>query len=46
MFVGFLAAMAVASQMDQFHVMFEDNSEPFGVMLAAGSSSSSARSTT
>ncbi len=36
MFLGFLAAMAVASQMDQFHLMFEDNSEPFGIMLAAG----------
>ena len=36
MFVGFLAAMAVASRMDQFHEMFEENSEPFGVILAAG----------
>ena len=36
MFVGFLAAMAVASHMGQFHEMFQDNSEPFGVILAAG----------
>jgi len=36
MFVGFLAAMAVASQVDQFHEMFDDNSEPFGLVLAAG----------
>ncbi len=36
MFVGFLAAIAVASQMDQFRDMFRDNTEPFGVILAAG----------
>jgi UDP-GlcNAc:undecaprenyl-phosphate GlcNAc-1-phosphate transferase len=36
MFVGFLAAIAVASHMEQFHEMFQDNSEPFGVILAAG----------
>jgi UDP-GlcNAc:undecaprenyl-phosphate GlcNAc-1-phosphate transferase len=36
MFVGFLVAMVVASRMDQFREMFRDNSEPFGVMLAAG----------
>jgi UDP-GlcNAc:undecaprenyl-phosphate GlcNAc-1-phosphate transferase len=36
MFLGFLAAMAVASHMDQFHEMFENNSEPFGLIVAAG----------
>jgi UDP-GlcNAc:undecaprenyl-phosphate GlcNAc-1-phosphate transferase len=36
MFVGFLAAISVASRMPQFHQMFRDNSEPFGVVLAAG----------
>ena len=36
MFVGFLVAMAVASQMSQFHDMFQSNSEPFGVILGAG----------
>jgi UDP-GlcNAc:undecaprenyl-phosphate GlcNAc-1-phosphate transferase len=36
MFVGFLAAISVASRMAQFHEMFRDNSEPFGVVLAAG----------
>jgi UDP-GlcNAc:undecaprenyl-phosphate GlcNAc-1-phosphate transferase len=36
MFVGFLVAIAVASHMGQFHEMFRDNSEPFGVVLAAG----------
>ncbi|MDZ4827321.1 MAG: MraY family glycosyltransferase [Actinomycetota bacterium] len=36
MFVGFLAAMMVASRMGQFHEMFSDNSEPFGLILAAG----------
>jgi UDP-GlcNAc:undecaprenyl-phosphate GlcNAc-1-phosphate transferase len=36
MFVGFLAAIAVASRMGQFHEMFEQNSEPFGVIVAAG----------
>ena len=36
MFVGFLAAMAVASQMHQFHEMFQSNSEPFGLILGAG----------
>jgi UDP-GlcNAc:undecaprenyl-phosphate/decaprenyl-phosphate GlcNAc-1-phosphate transferase len=36
MFCGFLVAMAVASQVPQFHEMFADNSEPFGIMLAAG----------
>src|SRR6476661_7837972 len=36
MFIGFLVAIAVASRMTQFHEMFKDNSEPFGVVLAAG----------
>jgi UDP-GlcNAc:undecaprenyl-phosphate GlcNAc-1-phosphate transferase len=36
MFVGFLAAMVVASRMNQFQEMFHDNSEPRGVILAAG----------
>ena len=34
MFVGFLVAMAVASQIAQFHEMFDDNSEPLGLLLA------------
>src|SRR5260221_13646311 len=36
MFVGFLAAMAVASHIPQFHEMFQSNSEPFGLILGAG----------
>jgi len=36
MFVGFLAAMAVASRIPQFHPVFHGTSEPLGVMLAAG----------
>ena len=36
MFVGFLAAMAVASHMSQFHEMFQSSSEPFGLILGAG----------
>jgi UDP-GlcNAc:undecaprenyl-phosphate/decaprenyl-phosphate GlcNAc-1-phosphate transferase len=36
MFIGFLAAMAVASQMHQFHEMFRSSSEPLGILLAAG----------
>jgi len=36
MFVGFLAAMAAASQLRQFHEMFDNSSEPLGVLLAAG----------
>ena len=36
MFIGFLAAMAVASQMQQFHEVFQDNSEPVGLLLGAG----------
>ncbi len=35
MFCGFLAAMAVASQMHQFHEVFSD-SEPRGVLLGGG----------
>ena len=35
MFVGFLVAFAVASQVDQFHEMFTDNTEPIGLLLAA-----------
>jgi len=35
MFVGFLVAFAVASQVDQFHEMFTDNTEPVGLLLAA-----------
>ncbi len=34
MFVGFLVAMAVASQLGQFHEIFTDNSEPLGLLLA------------
>ncbi len=34
MFVGFLAAFATASQLHQFHAMFESSSEPLGIMLA------------
>jgi UDP-GlcNAc:undecaprenyl-phosphate GlcNAc-1-phosphate transferase len=36
MFIGFLAAMAVASHMHQFREMFSGNSEPVGVLLGAG----------
>jgi len=36
MFVGFLLAMAVASQMGQFNEMFDGSSEPAGLMLGAG----------
>jgi UDP-GlcNAc:undecaprenyl-phosphate GlcNAc-1-phosphate transferase len=36
MFVGFLVAMAVASHMHQFHQMFAQSSEPFGLILGAG----------
>ena len=34
LFVGFVVAFAVASQLDQFHEVFTDNSEPMGVLLA------------
>jgi len=36
MFGGFLAAIVVASRMEQFDEMFRDSSEPIGLMLAAG----------
>lgn len=36
MFVAFLVAMAVASQIPQFSEMFNGSSEPAGVMLAGG----------
>jgi UDP-GlcNAc:undecaprenyl-phosphate GlcNAc-1-phosphate transferase len=36
MFLGFLVSIAVASRIPQFHEMFEKNSEPFGLVLAAG----------
>jgi UDP-GlcNAc:undecaprenyl-phosphate/decaprenyl-phosphate GlcNAc-1-phosphate transferase len=36
MFMGFLAAMAVAAHMHQFREMFSGNSEPVGVLLGAG----------
>lgn len=35
MFAAFLVAMAVASQIPQFHAMFHGSSEPLGLMLAA-----------
>ena len=36
MFVGFLVAIGVASQIPQFREMFDGSSEPAGVILAAG----------
>jgi UDP-GlcNAc:undecaprenyl-phosphate GlcNAc-1-phosphate transferase len=36
MLLGFFVAIAVASQLPQFREMFENNSEPFGLVLAAG----------
>jgi UDP-GlcNAc:undecaprenyl-phosphate/decaprenyl-phosphate GlcNAc-1-phosphate transferase len=36
MFIGLLAAMGVASQLQQFHEMFDGSSEPIGILLAAG----------
>jgi UDP-GlcNAc:undecaprenyl-phosphate GlcNAc-1-phosphate transferase len=36
MFIGFLLAMGVASQIDQFREMFEGTSDPAGLMLGAG----------
>jgi UDP-GlcNAc:undecaprenyl-phosphate GlcNAc-1-phosphate transferase len=36
MFLGFLAAIAAASQIHQFDEMFDSSSEPMGVVLAAG----------
>jgi UDP-GlcNAc:undecaprenyl-phosphate GlcNAc-1-phosphate transferase len=35
MFLGFLAAMAVASQLRVFHLVFSGNSEPIGIVVAA-----------
>jgi UDP-GlcNAc:undecaprenyl-phosphate/decaprenyl-phosphate GlcNAc-1-phosphate transferase len=35
MFVAFLVALAVASRIPQFHEMFDDSSEPLGLMVAA-----------
>ena len=35
MFVAFLAAMAVASRLGQFHSVFQGSSEPLGVVLGA-----------
>jgi UDP-GlcNAc:undecaprenyl-phosphate GlcNAc-1-phosphate transferase len=35
MFVGFLAAFLVASQIPQFHEMFSNNNEAIGILLAA-----------
>lgn len=36
MLLGFLVSIAVASRLHQFHEMFQKNSEPFGLVLAAG----------
>ena len=36
MFAGFLVALAIASQLNQFHEMFADSSEPLGLLLGAG----------
>ena len=36
MFLGFLAALATASQLRQFQEMFDSSSEPMGLVLAAG----------
>ncbi len=36
MFVGFLAAMAVAASLSRFDPLFVDNSEPLGVVLGCG----------
>jgi UDP-GlcNAc:undecaprenyl-phosphate GlcNAc-1-phosphate transferase len=36
MFLGFLAAIATATQVDQFDEMFSSSSEPLGLVLAAG----------
>jgi UDP-GlcNAc:undecaprenyl-phosphate GlcNAc-1-phosphate transferase len=36
MFLGFCAAFATASQLDQFSDMFDSSSEPVGLLLAAG----------
>jgi UDP-GlcNAc:undecaprenyl-phosphate GlcNAc-1-phosphate transferase len=36
MFAGFLLALAVASQVPQFSEMFDDSTEPLGLVVAAG----------
>jgi UDP-GlcNAc:undecaprenyl-phosphate GlcNAc-1-phosphate transferase len=36
MFMGFCASLALASQLTQFHQMFDSSSEPLGLLLAAG----------
>jgi len=36
MFAGFLLALAVASQLPQFSEMFDDSTEPLGLIVAAG----------
>jgi UDP-GlcNAc:undecaprenyl-phosphate/decaprenyl-phosphate GlcNAc-1-phosphate transferase len=36
MFIGFLVALAVASMLPEFRDVFEQNSEPFGLLLGAG----------
>ena len=36
MFLGFCAALATASQLDQFRDMFDSSSEPVGLLLAGG----------
>jgi UDP-GlcNAc:undecaprenyl-phosphate GlcNAc-1-phosphate transferase len=36
MFLGFCAALATASQMEQFSDMFDSSSEPVGLLLAGG----------
>ncbi len=36
MFAGFLLALAVASQLPQFSEMFDDSTEPLGLVVAAG----------
>ena len=35
MFLGFAVALLLAWQMDRFSMVFDNNSEPFGVLLAA-----------
>jgi UDP-GlcNAc:undecaprenyl-phosphate GlcNAc-1-phosphate transferase len=36
MFLGFLAALLTASQLEQFNAMFESSSEPIGLLLGGG----------
>jgi UDP-GlcNAc:undecaprenyl-phosphate GlcNAc-1-phosphate transferase len=35
MFLGFVVALLIAWQMDRFSLVFDNNSEPFGVLIAA-----------